>query len=68
MGFVVQYRSHWLSQSSVNTKSAGMQMYVLFITSLLMLKLSFAQAASLHQHSGLHCNHVHPKPDDVSNI
>lgn len=36
------------------------------VTNLLLL--TFTQAAHLHSHSDLQCNHVHPKPNDVSKV
>lgn len=63
-----QHHSRWLPQASVTAKSAWMQMFALSVTNFLLLQLTFAQAASLHSNHGLQCNHVHPKPNDVSKL
>ena len=62
-----QHHCRWLSpRTKVTVRSTWMPIFAFSLTYLLLL--TFADAASLHHHSGSHCNHVHPKPNDVSNL
>lgn len=51
------------SQTKDIARSLSMVTLAICVTNLLLL--TFTQAAHLHSHSDLQCNHVHPKPDDI---
>lgn len=63
MSFAVQHHSIWLPQTSATFRSAWTQMFALSISIVLLLQLTLA-----HSHTDSQCNHVHPKPDDVSKL
>lgn len=54
------------SQTKDIARSLSMVTLAICVTNLLLL--TFTQAAHLHSHSDLQCNHVHPKPNDVSKV
>ena len=54
-------KSLWMK---INIKSSWMVMLAFALTYL--LQPTHTHASILHSHTGSHCNHVHPKPEDVS--
>lgn len=66
MSFAASQHPLHLSQTKVTARLISMTILVMSITNVFLL--SFAQAASLHSHLDSQCNHVHPKPNDVSII
>ena len=64
MSFLAQQHPLHLSQTKVIAILISMMILAMSVTNVFLL--SFAQAANLHSHSDSQCNHVHPKPNDVS--